>query len=155
MGNSIDYDYISNAIDELITLLGIKEDIPFENLYHQVNHGNIKGCIEGIAKYLGLPISVNISYVPKNYQTRNTENRFASTGLSQTNKANKGVAGITAQIDIPTNLPLYGSPALEQFPISVKISEDCKDDAAAFIPIMAHELSHVLLHSLRFREKDN
>lgn len=151
----INQEYILNAIDELTELLGIKDDVPLESLFHQFNSGNIKRCIEDIARYLGLPIAISLSYVPANNPSRNTANRFESSSLSQTNKANRGVAVITAQVDIPANLPFYGSSELTRFPINVRISEDCKDDPAAFIPVMAHELSHVLLYSLRFKEKDN
>jgi Zn-dependent peptidase ImmA (M78 family) len=44
---------------------------------------------------------------------------------------------------------------LNNFPINVWISENCKDKPETFMTIMAHELSHVLLHSLRHKEMDN
>ncbi|MFC1900652.1 hypothetical protein ACFLYN_03560 [Chloroflexota bacterium] len=151
----INKEYISQAIDELTDLLGIKEDIFFDHLYQQCISDNIKGCVEDIAKYLGLPIVVNLSYVSSSYEPVNKTNRFESNALSQTDKANRGFEGITAQVEIPAYLPFYSSSEFDRFPINIRISEDLINDPSAFIPIIAHELSHIVLHSLRFREKDN
>lgn len=151
----IDNKYISNAIDELINLLGIKEEVAIDTILKPFRAGNIKGCIEKIANCLGLPIVINLSYVPANYQTRNAGNRFESSALATTDRAGRGVQGITAQVSIPSYLPLYGTSVLQGFPISVKISDNCLKHREPFVAIMAHELSHIVLHSLLHREKDN
>lgn len=155
MGSNIDNKYISNAIDELINLLGIKEEIPIDTILKPFRTGNIKGCIENIANYLGLPIVVNLSYVPAKYQQRNVGNRFESSALATTDRASRGVEGITAQVSIPSYLPLYGTPELQNFPIAVKISDNCLEHSETFMSIMAHELCHVVLHTLWHKEKDN
>jgi len=155
MDSNIDNKYISNAIDELINLLGIKEEIPKKTILKPFRAGNIKGCIENIANYLGLPIVVSLSYVAAKYQQRNVGNRFESTGLARTDRASRGVEGITAQVSIPSYLPLYGTSSLENFPIAVKISDNCLKHSETFMAVMAHELSHVLLHALWHKEKDN
>ncbi|MFC1929000.1 hypothetical protein ACFLXK_05315 [Chloroflexota bacterium] len=152
--DKIDYNYISNAIDELVSLLGIKEDVPIDTILEPFSAGDIKGCIENIAHYLGLPVVVNISYVPAKYQ-RDSRDRFETSALVKTDRAGQGVEGITAQVSIPSYLPSYGSSGLQNFPISVKISNNCQRHPAAFMAVMAHELSHILLHSLRHKEKDN
>ncbi len=154
MGNSIDYGYISNAINELISLLGIKEDIPIEILLKPFDAGNIKGCVENIAYYLGLPIAVNITYVPETYQ-QDGRDRFDSSALARTDGSRRGLEGIIAQVSIPSYLPLYGTSDLQSFPISVKISDNCQRHPATFLAVMAHELSHIVLHSLYHKEKDN
>ncbi len=153
--DKIDNKYISDAIDELISVLGIKEDIPIEILLKPFEAGNIKGCIENIADYLGLPIAINLSYVAANYQTGNAANRFESSALAKTDRSGRGVEGITAQVSIPPYLPLYGTSGLQGFPISVKISDNCQRHPATFLAVMAHELSHIVLHSLLHKEKDN
>lgn len=147
--------YVSNAIDELISVLGIKERIPLETIGKPFHAGNIKGCIENIANYLGLPIVVNLSYVPAGYQQGNSGNRFESSALAATDRTGRGVEGITAQVSIPSYLPSYGTSGLRNFPISVKISDNCPKYPETFMAIMAHELSHILLHSLLHKEKDN
>jgi len=60
MNSKLDNQYVSNAIDELISVLGIKERIPLETIRKPFHAGNIKECIENIANYLGLPIVVNL-----------------------------------------------------------------------------------------------
>ncbi len=155
MDSKLDNKYISNAIDELINLLGIKEEIPIEVIFKPFRAGKIKECIEKIAGYLGLPIVVNLSYVPARYQPGNTGNRFESSALATTDRAGRGVEGITAQVSIPSYLPSYGTSGLRNFPISVKISDNCPKYPETFMAIMTHELSHILLHSLLHKEKDN
>ncbi len=151
----IDNNYISNAIDELVSLLGIKEEIPILPTHRSLDTRNAKLYIEYIANYLGLPIVINLSHVPANYQARNAGNRFKSSALAPTDRAGRGTQGITAQVSIPSYLPLYGTAALQGFPISVKISDNCLEHRETFVAIMAHELSHIVLHSLLHREKDN
>ena len=153
--HAIDNEYISNAIDELINLLGIKEEIPLQMILDPFRARKIKECIETIAICLGLPIAINLSYVPANYQTRNASIRFDSSALATTDRAGRGVEGITAQVSIPSYLPLYGTSGLQGFPISVKISDNCLRYPETFAAIMAHELSHIVLHSLQHKEKDN
>jgi hypothetical protein len=143
--NRIDNKYISNAIDELAGFLGIKEDIPAESVLYPLYNGNIKACIERIANHLGLPITVNLI----------TSESFESCDLVTTDDTGQATEGITAQVSIPSNLPLYGSSALKGFPIQVKVSGDCKRYADAFVATMAHELSHIVLHSLWHKEKNN
>jgi len=152
--DKIDKEYIGNAIDELISMLGIKEDVAIDTILEPFSAGNIKGCIENTANYLGLPIVVSISYVPAKYQ-RNSRDRFDSSALATTDSSGRGVEGITAQVSIPSYLPLYGTPGLNGFPISVKISDNCLEYPETFMAIMAHELSHIVLHSLRHKQKDN
>ncbi len=154
VSNSINYDYIGKAIDELIDLLGIKEDILIDTILNPFSVGNIKGCIENIAKYLGLPTAVSISYVPATYQ-RNSRDRFESSALATTDGSGQSVEGITAQVSIPSYLPLYGTSGLQGFPINVKISDNCQRHPETFTAIMAHELSHIVLHSLLHKEKNN
>ncbi len=66
----IDNNYISNAIDELVGLLGIKEEIPILPTHRSLDTRNVKLYIEYIANYLGLPIIINLSHVPANYQAK-------------------------------------------------------------------------------------
>ena len=156
----IDNKYISNAIDELVGSLGIKESVPIEIIREPFCNGKVKESIEDMANYLDLPITVNLQYVPSTYQPRNIEGgnigaRFESSSLVETDSARRGIQGITAQVSIPSYLPFYGTPELQGFPISVKISDNCQKYPETFLALMAHELCHVLLHSLWHREKNN
>ena len=141
----VDNKYISNAIDDLAGFLGIKEDIPTESVLKPLRNGKTKECIEKIANYLGLPIAVNLII----------GERFESRDLVATDDTGRAAEGITAQVSIPSDLPFYSSSALQGFPIQVKVGGNCRRYPYAFVAIMAHELSHIVLHSLWHREKNN
>lgn len=145
MGSEIDDEYIYLAIDDLISYLGVKENIASEVITNPLRSGNIKECIQNIANYLGLPISVNLLI----------NNTFTSKQLSKTNRAGRGIEGIIAQVHVPSYVPAFGTPGLQNFPITVQVSENCAERPETFAVIIAHELSHILLHSLLHKEKDN
>src|SRR5262249_52388291 len=102
----------------------------------------------------GLPIEVNLSYVSNDYRPDATDG-FHTTQLVKTDWRGRGIAGITAQVSIPSYLPFYGSTGMVNFPISVRVRENCVDHPATFVTLIAHELSHIVLHSMRHKEKQN
>lgn len=53
--NRVDNKYISNAVDELVGSLGIKESIPIEAIHEPFYSGKVKESIEAMANYLGYP----------------------------------------------------------------------------------------------------
>lgn len=152
MDNNLTNEYIDNAIDALIKAFGIKESFNHEKLVYLVIPNTIQEAIKSIAIQLGLPIEISLSYVSKYFDTKN-KSRFYSSALSRIN--NRGSEGIVAQVTIPNYVPAYGSKALEGFLINVKVGEDYYKQPETFISIMAHELSHILLHSIMHPEKDN
>jgi hypothetical protein len=152
--NEVDNKYIEDAINRLLTTVGVKEYINHDRLISLVNSKKIKEAIKEIAKYLGLPIEVNLSYVPKGYRP-GANDGFQSTHLVKTDWRGRGTGGITAQVSIPGNLPFYGTPGMINFPISIRVSENCAENPATFISVMAHELSHIVLYSLWHKEKEN
>jgi hypothetical protein len=154
MENLVKNDYIEKALNELLPTLGTKEFVDHKKLITLIGSKKIKEAIKGIALYLELPIEVNITYVPKGYRP-NSNDGFQSTHLVKTDRHNRGVGGITAQVSIPSNLPFYGTPGMANFPISVRLSENCAENPATFISIMAHELSHIILYSMWHKEKEN
>ncbi|MEI6281086.1 MAG: hypothetical protein WCP17_03785 [bacterium] len=147
-------DYIEKALNELLPTLGTKEFVDHEKLITLIGSKKVKEAIKGIALYLGLPIEVNISYVPKGYRPSSTDG-FSSTHLVKTDRHNRGVGGITAQVSIPSNLPFYGTPSMVNFPINVRLSENCAENPATLISVMSHELSHIVLYSMWHKEKEN
>jgi hypothetical protein len=147
-------DYIEKALNELIPTLGTKEFVDHQRLISLIHSKKIKEAIKAIALYLGLPIEVNISYVPKGYRP-SANDGFQSTHLVKTDWRGGGSGGITAQVSIPSNLPFYGIPSMVNFPINVRLSENCAENPTTLIGVMAHELSHILLYSLWHKEKEN
>lgn len=154
MENKVNNDYIEKALNELLSTLGTKEFVNHEEIIHLIESKEIKKAIKNIALYLGLPVEINISYVPKGYQP-NTNDGFHSTHIVKTNRQGQDSAYIVAQISIPPNLPIYGFPGMVNFPINVRLSEDCAEYPATLICVMAHELSHIVLHSMWHKEKEN
>ncbi|MDX9913686.1 MAG: hypothetical protein RBS77_03850 [Candidatus Moranbacteria bacterium] len=146
MENKIDKKYLYKAIDELVALLGLKEPIGFDKILPPVDSfKDTERCIKEIANNLNLPIKVNIYFGDK----------FQSTQLVKTDKDGKGNEGITAQVNIPVNLPMFGMPGFKDFPIDITLSKNCATRPNAFMAVMAHELSHIILHSLNHPQKDN
>jgi hypothetical protein len=154
MDTDVRNDYIEKALTELIPVLGPKEFVDHQKIISLIHSNKIKEAIKEIALYLGLPIEVNLSYVPRGYRPSNTDS-FQSTHLVKTDWRGRGTSGITAQVSIPSNLPFYGTSGLVNFPISVRLSENCTENPMTLISVMAHELSHILLHSLFHKEKEN
>jgi uncharacterized protein (DUF697 family) len=151
---NISNNYIEEAVKTLADSIGIKDNVDDQKIISFIRQKKVKEGIKEIAKCLGLPIEINLSYVPKGYHPDNT-NTFHSTHLVKTDWRGRGSEGITAQVSIPGYLPMYGTSGLNNFPISVRVSENCADNPATLIAVMAHELSHIVLHSLWHKEKDN
>ncbi len=84
--------YISNAINQLVNLLGIKEEVSFDLLYSKCINDDLKGCAEDIARYLGLPIDITLSYVPSGQRSTNNSKGFSTNSLSKTNRSKQGVS---------------------------------------------------------------
>ena len=155
MENEISNEYIENAINELNKSLGVKEPVLGKNIFSSIKGGKVKEAIKLIARQLSLPIDINITNVSNDYSAQNNDNQFHSTHLVKVNQYESGNEGIVAQVIIPDSLPFYGSSALNGYPINVKISDNCTERPVVFAMIMAHELSHVLLHSLNHPQKEN
>ena len=144
----------TNALDELIACLGVREEMPYHDLVALLQKKDPEGCVQEIATRLGLPIRISLSYVPKDFRPA-TANRFRSSALGRTDSTGRGIEGITAQVSIPHDLPMFGSSDLEGFPIRVRVSESCYAHPETFVTMIAHELSHVLLASLWSPHKDS
>lgn len=155
MKNRISNQYIEGAIKELENFFGVKEPISSGNIFSLARSGKVKDAMKLIARQLDLPIDINIAKVPNDYRAQSSDNQFHSTHLVKVHQHGSGSEGITAQVTIPGSLPFYGSSALDGYPINVKISENCTEHPVVFSMIMAHELSHILLHSLNHAQKDN
>lgn len=144
--------HIATAITALTSVLGVHELVDENEILNLIRSGKMKEAIRLIALSLGLPIEVHISYVSKNY-SRNAAPAFNSSQLVQTDGNNHGTAGILAQVLIPQSLPLYGTPQMANFPVQVKVSEHCAESPYTLMLVIAHELSHIVLHSMWHKER--
>ena len=55
-------DDISNALAELITWFGVKEEVPLHGLAALLREKNTEGCVQEIATQLDLPIRISLRY---------------------------------------------------------------------------------------------
>jgi hypothetical protein len=143
----ISNEYINFAVSELTNLVGIKESIAPKTMLEPLHSGKIRDCISTMANYLGLPVSIILSVTNQslNDKFENGANIFPKqTGQS-----------VAARVYLPDRLPLYGSSALNGFPIRVKVKAECTKNPDTFVAVMAHELSHVVLHSLWHPQRNN
>jgi len=143
MASNISKREIKSIIEEIELTFGIKDAIDVDQLNNLLVNNKIKEVVETIGKQLGLPVSFNVQLSDK----------FETSQLAK--KYKSGVESITAQVLIPGNLPFYGTKELVNYPITVKISGNCFQQPESFFMVLSHELSHVLLHSIRSKEKDN
>jgi len=113
--NSVSIEYIDEAIESLVPVFGIKEPFPVKQFFQLINAHNTRGRIQKIALCLGLPIEVRLVSVPNNY-TQSNSNRFQSDSLVNTDSSGKGTQSITAQVEVPASLSLFGSVELRNYP---------------------------------------
>lgn len=154
MFKDLSNEYFDNAIDELNYSLGIKEEAPYLELEKLLSVGKIKNCVRAIASYLGLPVEIDLFIIPRNPGSKEPI-RIETSGLSPTDSTGHGIEGVPAQVLIPDYLPLYGCSDFINFHITVKVSDDCRNNPKTFMAVLAHELSHVVLRSLKHPQKDN
>ncbi len=145
IGNGV----ISSEIDELVDCLGVKEEAPLQDFLGPLRKQDVQGCVQAIAGHLGLSVRVSLSYVLKGANSSSTSG-FRSSELVNTDWTGRGCGSITAQVTIPPALPMFGTRDLDGYPIQVRVSENCSKHPETLVAIMAHELSHVLLESLRY-----
>ena len=138
-------EYIDAALDEIIRLVGIKENISIETILEPLRKNQLLDCVKTVAKHLGLPCKFDIIVNDEFLRKRLVLNPNASTGTSS----------VTAQVHIPRDLPLYGTSKMQDFPIRITIRGDCVRNHETFVAILVHELSHVILHSLWYSKKDS
>lgn len=136
---------IEEILTEFINTFGVREPIKSDFIAINIKMGRIEEAIKMIVEIFNLPISINIMRVSRDSlnKSRNSPSIFFSFN------------DLIAQVEIPNNLPLFGSSALNGYPINIKIGHISKSNPNIFIMIMAHEISHILLYSLRHLRKEN
>ncbi len=153
----ISHKYLETAFNNLFSSVGTKEAVASEEIYLPLRQGKIKESVEKIANYFGLPINVNLLKVSESYSSNSSRgSKFTSSHLVKVNsKTGRGAESISAQVLIPSYIPLFGTPSLNSFSVDVKISKNIINYPETFSAIMAHELAHFFLSSMHHKEKEN
>jgi len=153
MDNKIGDSDIKLWIHEIVDSIGIKEPVQYSHFAGLINNNQLPKLIETIASYMNLPIKAEVEFVSDQYQAGKVN--FESKSLTGYDATGHGSEGIVAQVQIPGFIPSYGTSSLMGFPIKIKVSNNCLNSPQMFIAIMSHELTHILLHSLGHKSKEN
>lgn len=145
---------IRSALNDLARCFGVREETACPELVSLLRARGAEACVQEIAVRLALPVRIHLSYVPQDFRPGCRE-RFETTALARTEGSGRGAESITAQVAIPRDLPLFDSPGLRDYPVHVRVSENCHEHPDTFVTVILHELSHVLLASLRHPRKDS
>ena len=132
--------YVKEALGILIDDLGVKDEIDLSKLEALFLEKDINLGVQSIALQLGLPVFITLEFGEKNIQ---------SEGLARTDTNGRGIEGIVAQVRIPAYLPRFGTSELRNYPVKIFIGPDYRNQIAALMTVLVHELSHILLHSMR------
>lgn len=142
-------DQVAQWLEELDRYLGVKDTVDEEPLVRLHAAEPPAKLVQAIAKQMGLPIAVRISHTT-------SKDRFTTRSLSTTDDSGHGTQGIVAQVALPSGLPVYGSTGLDGYVIDVLLGDQFKSARPeTVIALLAHELSHVLLHSLRHPRRES
>ena|GEM_PF-4830181 len=114
---------IREKIDKLIPVIGLQSNKPInysKEIYDRTR--DIRECINFIAKGMGLPIEIKLTYLPP--------------------KVNDNIA----HVEIPEVMPIWGSPELIGYPVRMTIKLNIESiKYQTFVLVVVHELSHVVL----------
>ena len=154
MFENLTEDELRMALDQLVRCLGVREEIPLNDFFPFLRREDTQGCVQLIATKLGLPVRISVSYVSGDSKAGGTEG-FRTTALARRGWAGRGTECIVAQVSIPQDLPMYGTRALQEYTVRVRVSRNCREYPSTLVTILAHELSHILLASLFYPGKDS
>lgn len=129
---------IEKYFNELLTILGIKEPVMTSDLMDYFAENKFKELFEIIAQYMGMPIKVNLQIIS------NQNNNPLNSSRSK-----------VAEVCIPSNFPLFGSKKMKNFIVTIRMDKNTPQNPDVLFAIITHELSHLLLASIKSRSFDN
>jgi len=138
----ISQDYIDESLKSLYSLLGIHENLSSKKIYYWISKKEINEANKVISEHIGIPNPVYVEFIKGE--------RLISSALTE----RENPSFITAQIEIPSNLPIYGDPALKDIPIRIKLNNELKYKSKEVIScVLAHENTHLILDLLRYQRR--
>ncbi|QDK37909.1 hypothetical protein [Bdellovibrio sp. NC01] len=141
-------EFVEKALKELADDFGFNEFVHEGQIAHLLLENKIEQAVSLIAQSFRLPIKVNLYDL--NLE-KNADKRYWRNSTSY----NNGTSNVAAKVFLPSDLPLFGSSSMVNFQISIGISDKASLEPLTFIAIVAHELSHVFLYSLRHPRKES
>lgn len=128
-GNSVRKEW-GKRVNKMIDEVGIRERVDCSEILDLVIDDKVQQATQMIARWLGLPVQTIVVH------------------KSEVNR--RDGRQTLAQVGIPEDLPQYGLPGLMRFPITITTYDGYDTQPNHFIYVIAHELCHILLHSLRY-----
>ena len=130
-----DYSEINAEIEEITGWIGVSEPVNTIALFEKVLDGREKEVIDIIADQLSLPMRITTKYC--------SEKKYKEDGSSPLAEVSVG------------NIPHYGSSSLKCYPCIITLYPGYNSRPDRFIYVIAHELCHYILQSLRPRLLDS
>lgn len=127
---------VKPVLREIVSTLGLRPIAPERALKIMFNHHNYAECVREIAILLNLPVKVKVRCI---------HNRLWYESVSR--------HGAIAIVGIPKDLPLYVS--LAGTTIQMEIKAQLCTNFATFCSVIAHELCHIVLHSLQHPQRQS
>ena len=124
-----DYSEIEAEITEITRWIGVSEPINTTALFEKVLDGEEKEVIDIIANQLSLPMRITTKHC--------SEKKYKKDGSSPLAEVSVG------------NIPHYGSSSLKHYPCVITLYPGYNSRPDRFIYVIAHELCHYILQSLR------
>ena len=88
---------VTEAIETVIASLGVREEVSCGDLPRFLRKKDTQGCVQEIASRLGLPVRIELSYVPKDFSPDNP-NRFESSSLAHTDWRGRGIEELWSRV---------------------------------------------------------
>ena len=140
---------VISCLSDLQRVVGFRDSADAAPLAELYRAGDYSKLCRAIAEQMKIFNEIKLERA-----TANTP--FKTRALSPTDASGRGTQGIVAQVEIPENLPIYGTKAFSAHVIRITAGAALgKVPAETAVAIIAHELSHILLHSLRQRDRDS
>lgn len=129
-----DYSVIEAEINDVVRWIGVSEPVNTSEMFEKVLDGKEKEVIDEIAEQLSLPMKITAKYCP--------EEKYNDDGSTTLAEVKVG------------NIPHYGSKYLKDYPCTITLYPGYNKRSDRFIYVIAHELCHYVLQSLRPRLSD-
>ncbi len=130
-----DYLELDQEMEEVVGWIGVSEPIDTSEMFEKVADGKEKEVIDEIARQLSLPMDVTVKKVFEEKRNNDGSSRLAEVTVG--------------------DIPHYGSSNLKYYPCTITVYPGYNSRPDRFIYVIAHELCHYVLQSLRPRLNDS
>lgn len=130
-----DYSEIDAEIKEVTGWIGVSEPVNTSEMFEKVLDGKEKEVMNEIAEQLSLPMKITTKYCSEVKHNEDGSSPLAEVAVG--------------------NIPHYGSKYLKDYPCVITLYPGYNSRSDRFIYVIAHELCHYVLQSLRPRLSDS